>query len=74
MKDRTRAALVFKRIATPEPGALAFMMDREGSDAVGHHWPPHVMIFLARTDSTAWDTGLQRQRFDIGAPAARVVE
>jgi hypothetical protein len=58
MKDRTRAAVASNRIATPEPGAMAFMMGGEGSDAIGHHWPPHVMIFLGRTDSTAWGAGL----------------
>ena len=58
LKDRTRAAVAAKRIATPEPGAMAYMMGGEGSDAAGHHWPPHVMIFLGRTDSTAWGAGL----------------
>jgi hypothetical protein len=58
MKDRTRAALASNRIATPEPGALAFMMGGEGGDAVGHHWPPHVMMFLAHTEVADWGAGL----------------
>jgi hypothetical protein len=58
MKDRGRAALASNRKAIPEPGAMAFMMGGEGSDAVGHHWPPHVMIFLGRTESAAWGAGL----------------
>jgi hypothetical protein len=59
MKDRTRAAIASKRMAMPEPGALGFMMGKEGSDAGGHHWStPHVMMFLARTDGADWGAGL----------------
>jgi hypothetical protein len=64
MEKRSRAAIASKRIATPEPGAMAYMMGREGdiggegSDAAAHHWAPHVMIFLGRTDSTTWGAGL----------------
>ena len=62
MKDRTRAAIASNRIAMPEPGALGFMMGKEGGYAVGydfHHFStPHVMMFLARTDSADWGAGL----------------
>ena len=62
MKDRTRAGFASHRIATPEPGALGFMMGKEGGFAVGHDFHhfsiPHVMIFLARTDSGAWGANL----------------
>ena len=54
MKERTRVAVASNRIATPEPGAMTFMMGREGSAAAGHHWPPHVMIFVAHTDVADW--------------------
>jgi hypothetical protein len=54
MKDRTRAAIASNRMAMPEPGALGFMMGKEGGDAVGHHWSPHVMMFVARTDGADW--------------------
>jgi len=64
MKDRARAALASNRKATPEPGAMAFMMGGEGSDAAGHHWPPHVMIFLGRTDGTDWGAGLHGSPID----------
>src|SRR3984885_4863539 len=57
MKDRTRAAIASNRIAMPEPGALGFMMGKEGGYAVGydfHHFStPHVMMFLARPESAA---------------------
>ena len=58
IEDRTRAAVTSKRIATPEPGAMTFMMGGEGSDAAGHHWPPHVMIFVAHTDVADWGADL----------------
>src|SRR5579863_2538855 len=62
MKERTRAAIASKRMAMPEPGALGFMMGKEGGYAIGHDFPhfstPHVMMFLARTDSADWGAGL----------------
>jgi hypothetical protein len=58
MKDRTRAAIASNRMAMPEPGALGFMMGKEGGDAAGHHWPPHVMMFVARTDGADWGADL----------------
>jgi hypothetical protein len=57
MEDRTRAALASNRIATPGPGAMAYMMSREGDTGTGHHFPPHVMMFVARTDGTDWGAG-----------------
>ena len=62
MKDRTRAAIASNRMAMPEPGALGFMMGKEGGYAIGqdfHHFStPHVMMFLARTDGADWGAGL----------------
>jgi hypothetical protein len=59
MIDRARAELAANRIATPELGAMAFMMSRQGylSDLVGH-WHPHLMYFLAHTDGAAWGADL----------------
>jgi hypothetical protein len=49
MKDRTRAALASHQIAMPEPGAVAFMLSREGITAAGQHFRhPHVMIYLGQ--------------------------
>ncbi|MGA3158258.1 MAG: hypothetical protein ABSE43_11860 [Steroidobacteraceae bacterium] len=63
MKERTRVAIASSRMAMPEPGALGFMMGNEGGYAVGHDFhhfsTPHVMIFLARTDSADWGAGLR---------------
>jgi hypothetical protein len=72
MEARTRAALASNRIATPEPGALAFMMSREGDEGNGHHFPPHVMIFLPHTDVADWGANVKGVPIigDQGAPEA----
>jgi hypothetical protein len=57
IENRIRAALASNRIATPEPGAMACMMSRGGDDGSGHHFPPHVMMFLAHTDGADWGAG-----------------
>ncbi len=56
---RTKAALAANRIAVPEPGAMAFMMSKQGylSDADGH-WHPHLMFFLAHSDAADWGADL----------------
>ena len=59
MIDRSRADLAANRIVTPEPGAMSFMMSKQGylGDLAGH-WHPHLMFFLARTDAAAWGADL----------------
>ena len=48
--SRTRAALLGKEFADPEPGSLSYMMSVQGhlNEAAGH-WHPHVMVFVPRT-------------------------
>ena len=59
MIERTRAAVAANRITAPEPGAMSFMMSKQGylGDDVGH-WHPHLMFFLAHTDSAFWGADL----------------
>jgi hypothetical protein len=59
MINRTNAELAANRIATPEPGAVAFMMSKLGNlnDLAGH-WHPHLMFFLAHTDVAGWGADL----------------
>jgi hypothetical protein len=59
MVKRTNAELAASRIATPEPGAVAFMMSKQGylGDVTGH-WHPHVMFFLAHADVADWGADL----------------
>ncbi len=60
MLDRTRAALNGNTFVAPEPGAMSFMMSKQGnlSDADGH-WHPHLMLFAAHTDAAAWGANLR---------------
>jgi hypothetical protein len=57
--DRTKSALAANTFKTPEPGALSFMMSKQGNlgDANGH-WHPHLMFYLAHTDRAAWGADL----------------
>jgi hypothetical protein len=60
MIDRTRAALNANTFVAPEPGAMSFMMSKQGylSDADGH-WHPHLMFFVAHIDTAAWGANLR---------------
>src|SRR6202162_3661856 len=60
MIDRTRTALNANTFVAPEPGAMSFMMSKQGylSDADGH-WHPHLMFFVAHTDAAAWGANLR---------------
>lgn len=59
MIKRTSAELAANRIATPEPGAVAFMMSKQGylGDVAGH-WHPHLMFFFADVDAHDWGADL----------------
>jgi hypothetical protein len=59
MIKRTSAELAANRIATPEPGAVAFMMSKQGylGDVAGH-WHPHLMFFFAHVDAHDWGADL----------------
>jgi hypothetical protein len=54
MLDRTKSALAANTFTAPEPGALSFMMSKQGylNDAAGH-WHPHLMFYFAHTDGAA---------------------
>lgn len=59
MKDRTRAALASHQIPMPDPGAMGYMMSREGINEYGQPMRhPHVMIYFAHTDSADWGANL----------------
>lgn len=60
MIERTRTALSTNTFVAPEPGAMSFMMSKQGylSDA-DKHWHPHLMFFVAHTDAAAWGANLR---------------
>lgn len=49
------AAIATKELPPMEPGAMCYMMSREGygGDSVPH-WPAHVMFFFSDTDPAMW--------------------
>jgi hypothetical protein len=60
MVTRTKSAIASNRFVMPELGAMCYMMSKQGylSDA-NRHWHPHLMFFLAHTDSLAWGANLE---------------
>jgi hypothetical protein len=54
-----KAALDKKELPAPEPGAMCYMLSKQGylSDTDGH-WRPHLMFFTPLTDPAAWGAGL----------------
>jgi hypothetical protein len=60
MLERTKSAIAAKTFLMPAPGAMCFMMSKQGylSDAAGH-WHPHVMVFLAHTDDARWGANFE---------------
>jgi hypothetical protein len=54
--ERAKAAVASKQIVAPEPGAMCYMMSKNGylSDNVGGPWHPHLMFFLPRSTASMW--------------------
>jgi hypothetical protein len=57
--ERTQAAIASHSFKTPAPGAISFMLSKEGylGDAVGGPWLPHVMFFLPQGEAVNWGAG-----------------
>jgi hypothetical protein len=54
-----KAGLDKKELPLPEPGAMCYMMSKQGylNDKVGH-WHPHLMFFVPIKDSASWGANL----------------
>ncbi|HTD22986.1 MAG TPA: hypothetical protein VK738_10055 [Terriglobales bacterium] len=59
MVEGIKAAFDKKELTAPEPGAMCYMMSKQGylSDR-GGHWHPHLMFFVPATDPAAWGADL----------------
>jgi hypothetical protein len=59
MNDAIAAALARKELPPMEPGAMCYMMSKEGygGDSVPH-WPSHLMFFYSGTDLASWGANL----------------
>ena len=53
------AALASKELPAMEPGAMCYMMGKEGYGGdVAPHWPSHLMFFYSDTDAAIWGANL----------------
>jgi hypothetical protein len=59
MIDTIAAAIDKKELPPIEPGAMCYMLSKQGylSDTAGH-WHPHLMFFYSGTDPAAWGADL----------------
>jgi len=59
MFDAIAAALDKKELPTQEPGAMCYMLSKQGylNDRVGH-WHPHLMFFVPPTEAKIWGADL----------------
>ena len=57
--DEVRAALARNELQQPEPGAMSFMMSKEGNlgDATGH-WHSHLMFHVPKAAAATWGANL----------------
>lgn len=59
VNEVTVAALARKELPSMEPGAMCYMMGKEGyGGASAPHWPPHLMFFYSDTDPAIWGANL----------------
>ncbi|HEY6369748.1 MAG TPA: hypothetical protein VIX37_04160 [Candidatus Sulfotelmatobacter sp.] len=59
MFESIKAALDKKEVPAPEPGAMCYMLSKDGflSDHDGH-WHPRLMFFVPQTDALTWGADL----------------
>jgi hypothetical protein len=57
--QKIKEAFARKEMPALEPGAMCYMMSRQGflDDSAGH-WVPHLMFFVPQTESAAWGSDL----------------
>jgi hypothetical protein len=60
MFDAIAAAIDKKELPAPEPGAMSYMLSKQGylGDQAAGPWLPHLMFFTPKTDSMAWGADL----------------
>ncbi len=59
MVDNINNAFAKKELPTLEPGAMCYMLSKQGhlGDRDGH-WRPHLMFFVPHTDAQTWGANL----------------
>ena len=59
MNEAISAAIARKELPPMEPGAMCYMMSKEGFGGDSSpHWPSHVMFFFTDTDLASWGANL----------------
>lgn len=55
MVEAVTAAIDKKELPPMEPGAMSYMLSKQGylGDGIGH-WHPHLMFFYSQTDPATW--------------------
>jgi hypothetical protein len=54
-----KAAIDKKELLPPEPGAMCYMMSKDGYlNSRDGHWHPHLMFFVPLTDPATWGADL----------------
>jgi hypothetical protein len=61
VNEAIAAALARKELPPMEPGAMGYMMGRQGYGGdTAPHWPSHLMFFFSDTDPAIWGANLPR--------------
>ena len=59
MTESITAAIAKKELPPMEPGAMSYMMGKEGYGGDSNpHWPSHLMFFYSDTDLASWGANL----------------
>ena len=59
MVEAVAAAIDKKELPAMEPGAMCYMLSKEGNLGDGNgHWHPHLMFFFSQTEPAAWGADL----------------
>src|ERR1019366_4070144 len=59
MNEAISAAIARKELPPMEPGAMCYMMSKEGYGGDSSpHWPSHLMFFYTDTDPATWGANL----------------
>jgi hypothetical protein len=69
VNEAIAAAIAKKELPPMEPGAMCYMMSKEGyGGATLPHWPSHLMFFYSDTDPAIWGANLP------GSPVSGVTD
>jgi hypothetical protein len=59
MVETITAAIDKKELPAMEPGAMCYMLSKDGNLGDGNgHWRPHLMFFFSQADAPAWGANL----------------